>query len=332
MSSNRIQWIDLMKTIGMLMVIWGHCFPDGFVDFIYLFNVPVFFVISGFLSKHEKYSKEFWSKLWLTLIVPYLILCGIKDLGDVVNHFSENGYFYTTIAILVGAHSWGDYSGCGNLWFVYTLVIIKIIDQYCISIKRDYFITTTISVVGWVVYNKYCEHIPLAYTCAFGAMPYYLLGNYVKKYHHGMISAVVQKVSIMHFGKFIFAFMFLMLSAIGISTLTGEIMMYRGEYGSNVFFALLGGFIGTLCVFVLSAYLNQYKIRFSYYISIGTIVILCFHRDVNHPLLKIIDKLNLGAVANGVATLLSSLIAMLCFIPLIWFLKKYLPIILGNRK
>lgn len=332
MNLNRIQWIDLMKSIGMLMVIWGHCFPDGFIAFIYLFNVPVFYLISGFLSKHAKSLKEFWSKLWITLIVPYLILCGIKDLGDIIEHFGENGYVYTIFAILTGFHSLGDYSGCGNLWFVYTLAIIKIIHQYCIHTKRDYFIALLISIIGWVVYNKCFEHVSFAYTCVFGAMPYYLLGSYAKKYHHEMISAFVQKVSNMQTAKFAFAFMLLILSAVGISTLTGEIMMYKSEYGQNVFLALLGGIIGSLCVFILSVYLNRCKIRLSYYISIGTIVILCFHRDINHPLLKIIDKLDLGIVANGMATLLSSFIVLLCFIPIIYVIKKYVPIILGNRK
>lgn len=50
MAKVRFYWVDWMKVIGMFLIIWGHLFPKHSCDFIYSFNVPLFFCISGFLE------------------------------------------------------------------------------------------------------------------------------------------------------------------------------------------------------------------------------------------------------------------------------------------
>ena len=50
---TRVAWIDWMKTIGIYFIVLGHFFSIGY-KFIYVFNVPLFFLISGFLCKKEK--------------------------------------------------------------------------------------------------------------------------------------------------------------------------------------------------------------------------------------------------------------------------------------
>lgn len=59
-----IVWLDYARTMGIFLVIFGHClqsFPEwqineklqGIYDYIYLFHMPLFFIISGFLFKRE---------------------------------------------------------------------------------------------------------------------------------------------------------------------------------------------------------------------------------------------------------------------------------------
>lgn len=49
MKERRI-WIDWMKVVGMLFIVWGHFTPNIMHNFIYAFNVPLFFCISGALT------------------------------------------------------------------------------------------------------------------------------------------------------------------------------------------------------------------------------------------------------------------------------------------
>ena len=63
-----IVWLDYARTLGIFLVIFGHClqtFPEwkingilrGLWDYIYLFHMPLFFIISGFLFKGYAINK-----------------------------------------------------------------------------------------------------------------------------------------------------------------------------------------------------------------------------------------------------------------------------------
>lgn len=62
-----------MKVLGMFLIIWGHLSPDYLKDCIYMFNVPSFFIISGFLFKSSDW-KTFVKKNIQGLVVPYIFL------------------------------------------------------------------------------------------------------------------------------------------------------------------------------------------------------------------------------------------------------------------
>lgn len=107
--------------------------------------------------------------------------------------------------------------------------------------------------------------------------------------------------------------------------------MYRGEYGNSLILFYIAALTGSAAVVCLSLMLDAIRSRLVSYISIGTLVILTFHRDVMHPLLKIIDKQQFDMATNGMLTLLASIGVTLVFVPVILFLKRFLPIVLGKR-
>lgn len=46
---DRIEWIDVAKGIGIILVIMGHTFQLDLVSPIYAFHMPLFFFLSGLL-------------------------------------------------------------------------------------------------------------------------------------------------------------------------------------------------------------------------------------------------------------------------------------------
>ena len=74
MGKDRILWIDTMKAIGMFFIVLGHFFPPYISAWIYTFNVPLFFFVSGFLAKKEDNWGFFWNKNMKGLIIPFLLL------------------------------------------------------------------------------------------------------------------------------------------------------------------------------------------------------------------------------------------------------------------
>lgn len=67
---GRLPWIDWAKAIGIFLVVLGH-FPGlKGQGFIYLFHMPFFFLISGYLYKRVSFNIEI-AKVFRTLIIPY---------------------------------------------------------------------------------------------------------------------------------------------------------------------------------------------------------------------------------------------------------------------
>lgn len=69
---TRVGWIDVLKGIGILSVVAGHIFPLSLSKYLYIFHMPLFFFIGGFLYKPTDDSKEFLSRKSFQLLVPYV--------------------------------------------------------------------------------------------------------------------------------------------------------------------------------------------------------------------------------------------------------------------
>lgn len=52
-ATKRLEYIDFLKAVGILAVIWGHIYTrnDAIYQFVYSFHVPLFFVLSGVFFK-----------------------------------------------------------------------------------------------------------------------------------------------------------------------------------------------------------------------------------------------------------------------------------------
>lgn len=108
---NRIEWIDYLKAFTCLLVVIGHLIQslqkaniDNYKDFsnflnwfIYLFHMPVFFAISGYLFfirntrcfKLREYNKYILEK-FLNLGIPYVIFYLIFILINIIFSSSVN--------------------------------------------------------------------------------------------------------------------------------------------------------------------------------------------------------------------------------------------------
>ncbi|MCE5336142.1 MAG: acyltransferase family protein [Desulfobacteraceae bacterium] len=74
--SNRVEWIDTLKGIGIFLVFFGHVsFTDkSVVKYIFSFHMPLFFFISGMFFKYSDVRKgfrQFFVKKVRSRLIPY---------------------------------------------------------------------------------------------------------------------------------------------------------------------------------------------------------------------------------------------------------------------
>lgn len=119
---KRDLWVDYTKNIACVLVVCGHFYQSmvasqivpettfyrWFIQTIYYFHVPLFFICSGYLF--QKYSRDGWARRTfskvLSLGVPYVVFTFIslllkKAAGDGINR-PEGGILETFIGYADG--------------------------------------------------------------------------------------------------------------------------------------------------------------------------------------------------------------------------------------
>lgn len=80
MEKKRIVWIDMLRGFSILLIAYGHILVhcenlQGLKLYLYSFHVPIFFVISGLVSriKADCSYKEFFIKKFKRVMIPYFV-------------------------------------------------------------------------------------------------------------------------------------------------------------------------------------------------------------------------------------------------------------------
>lgn len=329
---ERKNWIDWMKAIGMLMIVWGHCFPDGGTsEFLYAFNVPLFFIISGYLTHREHSMALCWDKCLHNLVIPYFILSLIKVAGFILKHLDDGMWAWSLFGVTFGFHSINGASGCGNLWFVYALIVIKLVYQMFVHGKKSMFAVSILSLCGAVAYNYFGVEMAWGVTDAMLALPFFMLGNLgssvLKTPFNSFIAGMCRTSA---------SARWVMVTVLAAATYiigqyNGEASMFMGQYGESLALFIPGAVAGSLAILILSVLLDKVKLSVVSVISAGSIVILEFHREFLHPVMKLINNLTPPVWQEVLLTFLLSLAATLAFVPIIMILKRYFPIVFGRR-
>ncbi len=329
MEGQRKIWIDWAKTLSIFAIVWGHCFPEGLCGFIYAFNVPVFFIISGYLCHREASFGKCFDKTLHNLIIPYFILAAIKVAGPVIKHIGDGEWIWSVAAVLGGFHSLNDAPGCSNLWFVYSLVIVKLLFQVS-SGKRDIALAMA-CLAGAVVYNDilHLEWRWAVSNCLL-AYPFFIIGNSLRD--KDILQRLVTSARQYRYGAALAAALLIAVTYI-VGTQNGQAKLYMGQYANNIVLFAIGALTGSMAVFVLSALLDGVRLKITRVISSGTIVILVFHRELLHPLLKEIGKTDTSSLLTvNILVFVSAVIVVMAFYPIILLVKRFIPIVMGRRK
>lgn len=71
---RRNAHVDVLRGILIILVVVGHSKTDILHDIIFLFHMPLFFILSGFLLQKKKLvTKGYLINKSTTLLIPYVI-------------------------------------------------------------------------------------------------------------------------------------------------------------------------------------------------------------------------------------------------------------------
>lgn len=121
---NRIIGLDIARGILIILVVLGHANPP-FVQYIFWFHMPAFFILSGMLFKPENIVKLL-KKNAKALLLPYLANFGLLTLaGLLVQQVPLQQVLSNFLDLLRGGTYLKDIYGV--FWFITALFLSRII-------------------------------------------------------------------------------------------------------------------------------------------------------------------------------------------------------------
>lgn len=183
MERKRIFLFDNLKVLLLFLVVVGHIYDLYLNDsaffrviyvFVYLFHMPLFVFVSGYLSKNiNKPIKDLLS----TLIIPYLVF---------------NSIWYLINLYLSGESTFSIFTPYAYLWYLVSLFSWRVLLKYLIRIPYILPISFLIAVLaGFLPIDRF---LSLSRTMTF--LPFFLLGFYCQKDHIDKIKRIPKSIAV----------------------------------------------------------------------------------------------------------------------------------------
>lgn len=256
-----------------------------------------------------------------------MLLSIIKNVPFYLSHFSFLNIFTSLGYILLGIHGNDQINGCGNLWFVYALIINKLV----FSLTGRYRVYIILPCLAFTLFIKQ----PLtSYVCAIinsvMSYPIFVFGNWLR-------NIVVNKHENSHnffstlssFGLALGAY----VSVWWISTYNSVVLLYLGGYGNSFVLFVMGSVIGVAATYWLSIAITPLNNFFPTIktISSGTIIILAFQMPITRYISNLPFIIETNVICNNIILLIGAIVITLSFYPIIIFFQKYLPWAVGRK-
>lgn len=284
-----IVWLDNARFIGIFFVIFGHTLQrmpqwndmysiKALWDYIYLFHMPLFFIISGYLYRQEKKGiSTGGGKIWRALVIPYILYQLIYFPFALIHYKAEILYPSLWVKLMAGVVAGDGYDTpfshpvCLPCWFIICIIQIRLIFLVIPIGKISSFLLCIISVTTLILRKFFHFDFYFCIDSTLMAVPYFLLGYYMKN------SNIVGKVNNIKY---------LLIIAIVASLMVYYALIYNGaaqmngpSYGRNIFMNYIAGISGCFMVFAISKCMEFrfHRKNFVRTISRNTLFLIFFH-------------------------------------------------------
>ncbi|TET12264.1 MAG: acyltransferase [Candidatus Thorarchaeota archaeon] len=256
MSNRRVSWIDLAKTLSLVLVITVHSLEINLFSAILTgVAIPAFFILYGLAHNNEKHHHNIKNLLrarFMALMIPYFILSiamlliytstySMFDLG-----LTPGEFVFWTI------YGNGPIQRVSHLWYLRTMffaiALLSIFDRYLHDKPAALRILIALSLPAMGVLIKTVagvELLPWSIDSVLIALSFMIIGNEIRKYQNlsswgiaPSFDAVALTLSLV---------LFVLLAAFN-----GYVNIGMSLYGFSIYIYMATGLLGTYFLSVLS--------------------------------------------------------------------------------
>ena len=293
---NRVNYIDILKGIAIIAVVIGHtrC-PDILSKYVYTWDLPLFFAISGYLYDEKKWRgrfKDFVIQRVRTYLLPYFSVCFIIFLLNQIENFIIDqrpdalDLLANNLFGILYSKSLSEYMiNAVPLWYLTCIFTASILFYWLVEIqreKKDLIFVSAESlicvVVNCIIIGADLPQLPWHIDSVMFAMPFMLLGHYVKcTYYEVWIS------SEFIFADILIGFIFSILNP-------GYVHFATNRYGC-IIFMYLGALFTIKGIWSLAYLLKKEKVL--EFFGKNSLIIMCSNYYLDHILVRLLLEIGL---------------------------------------
>lgn len=193
----RIKFIDIAKGIAIICIVLGHLGINEINSFVFTFHVPIFFIITGYFINDKVPIKEFISKKYKTLIIPYIITCIIIILLATIKSIIATGL--TSGITTAGSWLYASLYGAGDsyttpfyikaigaIWFLLASFWASIFLRFSLEFKtkKQIIIVLLLFLIGF--WSRKLFWFPLSIQAGCCATLFMYVGNIFKRIENNL--------------------------------------------------------------------------------------------------------------------------------------------------
>lgn len=181
MTKGRIQYLDVLKFLGMICIYIGHYGKSvgDLYPFVFTFHVPLFFLAAGCsetFNKERSLLKSIGKKC-LAILFPFFVFSVIAIVVYVLCNGADLGLVKEHLKVLLHGSPRNHFKLSQNLWFLSCLFVMSVVFDVIKRVQWKWLILS-IALAMHVAYVVKPTVLPLDYNIAqvFQYMIYYALG------------------------------------------------------------------------------------------------------------------------------------------------------------
>ena len=314
----RIKWIDSFRGIAMILVVFGHIVGSKNMlgRFVYLFHVPAFFFLSGYLFRENMEPKRFFYSRAKRLIIPFFLftfsIIFYNYLIHIISH-SDYDLFWQIRCTLLQIRGQEN-----RTWFLPCLFVAETVFFLIIKSKKGMWIFVILVFLSWINILVFKLNIPWYPDTAIIGSSFMLIGYYARK------GDILKKISEVYL--FIASLIVCVLILIINIRFSFVIDMVNNKYGNPIIF-YIGALAGISLLYSVSSLAHP---KILVYIGQNTITFLCLNTisiKATIKILSFIPKINRVRYIY-ITLVLSVSLSILCVLSCL--INKFLPVYTGK--
>lgn len=334
-STQRIEYVDIAKGVGMLFVIWGHIRLTGLGNAaIYAFHMPLFFFLSGMMYVPDKYTnlKSLVKRRIQKLLIPYFLFSIVTWLiWALYNMLMKNpvdSYWMPLLQTIISQGSGGYLVHNSPLWFITCLFVVEVLYFYTVKLPHwgNFSLCIILAILGNLAISdgSPLRYSPWSFDMALCAMPFYCIGNLIStKVGVKELSFRLNQHKWMTFLSVLFFAILLIFCA----RLNGPVSMGHRRLG-DVYIFYPAACIGIFSIIGFSVLLTQFNFKLIEYVrwlGFYSFFAMSVHVPIKGVILVFMGKLihkSVGELnASNIYSLIAFFITLVCVSISVWIIS-----------